>query len=66
MKPPKSSNDKSTLDLGSPYINFMQSEIEDNVESLLNKDSIIEHVGTEVLGREEYDSQFRVFLRLQI
>jgi hypothetical protein len=55
MMMPKSAA-KETLDLGSPIINMGCTEIEDNIGSLLNKNSIIEHQGSEILGKVEYDS----------
>jgi len=63
LKQAKSAKDKSTLDLSSPYMKMMSPQVEDNIGSLINKNSIIDHAGSEIVEKEEYDSQFRVFLR---
>jgi predicted subunit of tRNA(5-methylaminomethyl-2-thiouridylate) methyltransferase len=64
LKLAKSAKNKTTLDFGSPYMNMMSPQGEEIVGSLINKNSIIYHAGSEVVEKEEYDSQFRVFLRL--
>ena len=56
---------EGTLELGSPIINVVPADIDDNFNSIVNKNSIIDHVGSaNNFVKDEFESQFRVFLRL--
>lgn len=56
---------EGTLELGTPIINEVPADIEENYNSLVNKNSIIDFVGSQNnFMVDEDESQFRIFLRL--
>jgi len=56
---------EGTLELGTPIINEVPADIEENYNSLVNKNSIIDFVGSpNNFAVDEDESQFRIFLRL--